>query len=108
MAKKVRTLTGNRGADYAFECTDKPELGAAPLAMVRNAGTAVQVSSIEQVIPFDMNLFEWDKQYINPLYGQCNPYQDFDKIPEHYLRGALLLDEKMGRVSCRVRVCHYV
>ncbi len=93
MAEKVRQLTGNRGADYAFECTARPELGAAPLAMVRNAGTAVQVSGIEQVIPFDMNLFEWDKVYINPLYGQCNPYEDFDKIIGHYLGGELRLDE---------------
>jgi len=93
MAVKVLQLTGNRGADYAFECTARPELGAAPLAMIRNAGTAVQVSGIEQVIPFDMNLFEWDKVYINPLYGQCNPYEDFDKIIQHYRRGELLLDE---------------
>ena len=93
MAEKVRGLTGGRGADYAFECTARPELGAAPLAMVRNAGMAVQVSGIEQVIPFDMNLFEWDKTYINPLYGQCNPFEDFDKIIGHYLRGELLLDE---------------
>ena len=28
-------LTGGRGADYAFECTAVPELGAAPLAMIR-------------------------------------------------------------------------
>ncbi|GGG97306.1 alcohol dehydrogenase [Parapedobacter pyrenivorans] len=96
MAEKVRELTGGRGADYAFECTAKPELGAAPLAMVRNAGMAVQVSGIEQVIPFDMNLFEWDKVYINPLYGQCNPYEDFDKIIRHYLRGELLLDEMIS------------
>src|SRR5690606_15349984 len=91
-AEKVRGLTDGRGADYAFECTAKPELGAAPLAMIRNAGTAVQVSGIEQIIPFDMNLFEWDKTYINPLYGQCNPFEDFGKIIGHYLRGELLLD----------------
>src|SRR3546814_8043087 len=96
MAKNVHTLNGNGWAEYDFEGTAKPEFVAARLARVRNAGTAVQVSGIEQVIPFDMNLFEWDKQYINPLYGQCNPYQDFDKITEHYLRGELLLDEMIS------------
>ena len=45
-AEQVREMT-TRGADYAFECTAIPELGAAPLAMVRNAGTAMQVSGIE-------------------------------------------------------------
>jgi S-(hydroxymethyl)glutathione dehydrogenase/alcohol dehydrogenase len=78
-AQKVRELTA-RGADYAFECTAVPELGSAPLAMVRNGGCAVAVSGIEQVVPIDMQLFEWDKRYINPLYGQCRPSVDFPAL----------------------------
>ena len=96
-AEQVKTLTGGRGADYAFECTAIPALGAAPLAMVRNAGTAVQVSGIEQEITIDMNLFEWDKVYINPLYGKCNPGIDFPKIIALYAKGDLLLDELVTR-----------
>jgi len=96
-AEKVKKLTDNRGADYAFECTAVPELGAAPLAMIRNAGTAVQVSGIEQEIVIDMNLFEWDKVYINPLYGGCNPEKDFPKILELYQSGQLKLDEMITR-----------
>ena len=92
-AKEVRSMTDGRGADYAFECTAIPALGSAPLAMVRNAGTAVQVSGIEQEIPFDMHLLEWDKLYINPLYGQCRPQVDFPQIIQHYQRKELLLDE---------------
>lgn len=92
-AEQVKKMTNHRGADYAFECTAVPELGAAPLAMIRNAGTAVQVSGIEQEIVVDMNLFEWDKVYINPLYGGCNPEKDFPKIVEHYQSGALKLEE---------------
>lgn len=92
-AKSVRDLTEGRGADYAFECTAIPELGVAPLAMVRNAGMAVQVSGIEQEITVDMNLFEWDKVYMNPLYGGCNPSKDFPKIVEHYESGTLKLEE---------------
>ena len=96
-SKEVKTLTEGRGADFAFECTAVPELGAAPLAMVRNAGTAVQVSGIEQEITIDMNLFEWDKVYINPLYGQCNPKVDFPRIIDHYERGELMLNEMITR-----------
>ncbi len=96
-AEKVKTLTDGRGADYAFECTAVPELGAAPLAMIRNAGTAVQVSGIEQEITIDMNLFEWDKIYINPLYGGCNPQTDFPKIISHYQSGELKLDEMITK-----------
>lgn len=96
-AEKVKAMTDGRGADYAFECTAIPALGAAPLAMVRNAGTAVQVSGIEQEITIDMNLFEWDKIYINPLYGKCNPNIDFPKIMALYAKGDLLLDELVTR-----------
>ena len=95
-AKQVKELT-LRGADYAFECTAIPELGAAPLAMVRNAGMAVQVSGIEQEITIDMNLFEWDKTYINPLYGKCRPQIDFPKIVELYETGDMLLEEMITR-----------
>ncbi|MFY0598100.1 MAG: Zn-dependent alcohol dehydrogenase [Cyclobacteriaceae bacterium] len=92
-AKEVHKMTEGRGADYAFECTAIPALGAAPLAMVRNAGTAVQVSGIEEEITIDMRLFEWDKIYINPLYGKCNPQTDFPKLVELFDKGDLMLDE---------------
>jgi len=32
---------------------------------------AVQVSGTEQPVTVDFELFEWDKVYINPLYGRC-------------------------------------
>ncbi|MGZ3766818.1 MAG: alcohol dehydrogenase catalytic domain-containing protein [Mucilaginibacter sp.] len=96
-AAQVRELTGGRGADYAFECTAIPQLGAAPLAMIRNAGTAVQVSGIEQEITIDMNLFEWDKIYMNPLYGKCRPQIDFPNIIDLYEDGQLQLEEMITR-----------
>ncbi|WP_109436754.1 Zn-dependent alcohol dehydrogenase [Aquimarina sp. AU119] len=89
----VKEITGNGGADYAFECTAIPALGAAPLGMVRNAGTAVQVSGIEEEVTIDMSLFEWDKIYINPLYGKCRPQIDFPILLNLYKKGDLLLDE---------------
>jgi len=93
VAKKVKSFTDNRGADYAFECTAIPELSATPLAMVRNAGTAVQVSGIEQKITVDMKLFAWDKVYINPIYGKCRPQIDLPNLMNLYAKGDLLLDE---------------
>ncbi|GAA4238364.1 Zn-dependent alcohol dehydrogenase [Postechiella marina] len=92
-AKIVKSMTEGRGADYAFECTAVPALGVAPLAMVRNAGTAVQVSGIEEEITVDMRLFEWDKKYINPLYGAARPDIDFPKLEALYDKGELMLDE---------------
>lgn len=96
-ARAVKKITDGRGADYAFECTAVPELGAAPLAMVRNAGTAVQVSGIEQEITIDMRLFEWDKLYINPLYGGCRPEKDFPKIVDLFESGQLKLEEMISK-----------
>ena len=95
-ANQVKAMT-QRGADYAFECTAIPALGAAPLAMVRNAGVAVQVSGIEQEITIDMRLFEWDKVYINPLYGKTRPQIDFKILQELYARKELKLDEMVTR-----------
>lgn len=97
VAEKVKVLFDGRGADYAFECTAIPALGAAPLAMIRNAGTAVQVSGIEEEITIDMRLFEWDKIYINPLYGKCRPEIDFPKLMGLYKKGDLKLDEMITR-----------
>lgn len=96
-AHEVKELLGGVLADYAFECTAIPALGAAPLAMVRNAGTAVQVSGIEEEISIDMRLFEWDKVYINPLYGKCRPQIDFPKLMGLYKKGDLLLDRMITK-----------
>jgi len=91
-SKEVKTLIG-RGADYAFECTAVPALGAAPLAMVSNGGVAIAVSGIEQVVPIDMQLFEFDKLYMTPLYGQCRPAVDFPVLMSLYAQKRLKLDE---------------
>ena len=97
VAKQVKKMLHDRGADYAFECTAIPALGVAPLAMIRNAGTAVQVSGIEEEITVDMRLFEWDKIYINPLYGRCQPQIDFPKLMQLYKKGDLQLDEMITK-----------
>lgn len=96
-AEIVKGMTNGRGADYAFECTAVPALGVAPLAMIRNAGTAVQVSGIEEEITVDMRLFEWDKIYINPLYGGAKPDIDFPKFEALYEKGDLILEEMITR-----------
>lgn len=92
-AEEVRALTGGRGADYSFECTAVPDLAPAPLRMVRNGGTAIAVSGVEQEITVDMQLFEWDKTYLNPLYGKCRPRIDFPRLFRLYETGQLMVDE---------------
>ena len=53
----------------------------------------MQISGIEEEINIDLNLFEWDKFYINPLYGKCRPQIDFSDIIYHYENKKLLLEE---------------
>lgn len=96
-AERVRELTDGRGADHAFECVAAHALAASPLRMIRHGGTAVGCSGIESTVPIDMELFEWDRRYINPLYGQCNPQRDFPRLLQFYHEGALMLDEMITR-----------
>ncbi len=96
-ARKAKALTDGRGADYAFECTSVPALSSAPLSFVRNGGTAVQVSGTEQPVSVDMELFEWDKVYINPLYGQCRPEVDMPRLLRLYREKQLKLDEMVTK-----------
>jgi S-(hydroxymethyl)glutathione dehydrogenase/alcohol dehydrogenase len=93
VATNVKALTGGRGADYAFECTAVPHLAGAMLRVVRQAGMAVAVSGVEQHVSVDMQLFEFDKTYINPLYGQCRPSIDFPRLLDLYADKRLLVDE---------------
>src|SRR6185436_1942738 len=92
-ADQVRAMAGGRGVDAAFECTSVPALCAAPLSFVRNGGMAIQLSGTEQPVSVDMELFEWDKVYLNPLYGQCRPEVDLPRLFRFYREGSLKLDE---------------
>ena len=52
-----------------------------------------------------MRLFEWDKIYINPLYGKCRPQIDFPKLMHLYKKGDLKLDQMVtkGYITSSVR-----
>jgi len=96
-AARVRAMADGRGVDAAFECTSVPALCASPLSFVRNGGRAIQLSGTEQPVTVNMELFEWDKVYLNPLYGQCRPEEDFPRLFRLYREGSLKLDEMITR-----------
>ncbi|HZE97478.1 MAG TPA: Zn-dependent alcohol dehydrogenase [Planctomycetota bacterium] len=96
-AAQVRAMAGGRGVDAAFECTSVPALCASPLSFVRNGGRAIQLSGTEQPVTVDMELFEWDKIYLNPLYGACRPEEDFPRLFRLYQEGSLKLDEMITK-----------
>ena len=44
---------------------------------------------------------EWDKTYLNPLYGKCCPERDFPRLFGLYQSGRLLLDELVSGLSAQ-------
>lgn len=97
VAARVRSLTGGRGADYAFEATSVPHLAFTPLRLIRDGGMALQVSGINDPVTVEMPWFMWNKTYMTPLYGGCVPGRDFPKLFNLYRRGELRLDELVTR-----------
>ena len=93
----VRALTAGRGADYAFEATSVPALACMPLQLVRDGGMALQLSGINDMVQVPMPWFMWNKRYVTPLYGGCQPERDFPRIFGHYLDGTLELDALITR-----------
>jgi S-(hydroxymethyl)glutathione dehydrogenase / alcohol dehydrogenase len=97
VAEAIRGLTHGRGADYAFEATSVPALAFVPLLLIRDGGLALQVSGINDPVTVPMPWFMWNKRYVTPLYGGCQPARDFPRIFDAYLRGDLQLDELVTR-----------
>lgn len=97
VAEKVREMTAGRGSDHAFEATGIPALAFVPLLMIRDGGLALQVSGINDSVTATMPWFMWNKRYVTPLYGDCQPQRDFPRIFDHYQRGELKLDELVSK-----------
>jgi S-(hydroxymethyl)glutathione dehydrogenase / alcohol dehydrogenase len=92
LATAVRALTDGRGADHAFEATGVAALAFLPLKLCRNGGNAVQLSGAHGPVSVEMPQFWWDKHYLVPLYGGCQPERDFPRLFDWVARGELVLD----------------
>jgi S-(hydroxymethyl)glutathione dehydrogenase/alcohol dehydrogenase len=92
LAVAVRALTDGRGADHAFEATGMAALAFLPLKLCRNGGNAVQLSGAHGPLSVEMPQFWWDKRYLVPLYGGCQPERDFPRLFDWAARGELVLD----------------
>jgi S-(hydroxymethyl)glutathione dehydrogenase/alcohol dehydrogenase len=89
---EVRSLTGGRGVDHAFEATGVPALAFLPLRLARNGGTALQVSGAHGTGSVELTDFFWNKRYLAPLYGGCVPARDFPRLFGWVQDGRLELD----------------
>ena len=93
----VQALTGGAGCDHAFEATGVHALAFAPLALVRHGGQALQLSGAHGVQPASMLDFWWDKRYLVPLYGGCNPGRDLPRLAGWAREGRLDLQGLITR-----------
>ena len=89
----VHALTDGRGADHAFEATGVAALAFLPLKLCRHGGNAVQLSGAHGPVSVEMPQFWWDKRYLVPLYGGCQPERDFPRLFDWAERGALALHD---------------
>ena len=96
---RVRQLTFNHGADYAFECTGESDLAFVPLRLVRHGGAVLQLSGFEKGRKASVDLADlhWNKTYATVLYGGCVPERDFPRIFELHATGRLMLNELITR-----------
>ena len=92
LAKALQAITDGRGADYAFEATGAQGLAFLPLKLVRHGGTALQLSGAHGERTVSMFDFWWDKRYVVPLYGGCQPERDFPSLFCWVAEGQLDLD----------------
>lgn len=90
-------LTDGRGADCAFEACGAAGLAFLPLRLARNGGTALQISGSHGPQRVELPWFMWNKQYLTPLYGGCDPQRDFPRLFDWVARGLLRLDALISR-----------
>jgi S-(hydroxymethyl)glutathione dehydrogenase/alcohol dehydrogenase len=97
LTAQVKALTAGRGVDFAFEATGVAALAFLPLRLVRNGGMAVQVSGAHGPVEVPMPWFWWDKRYVTPLYGGCDPDRDFPRLMRWAVEGALDLPSMISK-----------
>lgn len=98
--KKIRELTGGRGADYVFEAVGIPELQETALDAVRPGGTLV----IAGIAPMGSStnfpgaiLARQEKRVVGSYYGSSYPRRDFPRLLDLYMAGKLKLDELVSQ-----------
>jgi S-(hydroxymethyl)glutathione dehydrogenase/alcohol dehydrogenase len=80
---QVQSLTGGRGADYAFEVIGLPETILQVFAMTRTGGTAVMVGMprMDATVTFQAwQLFGGEKKLLGCVYGSAQVKRDFHRF----------------------------
>jgi S-(hydroxymethyl)glutathione dehydrogenase/alcohol dehydrogenase len=100
VVETVRSLTGGRGADYAFDAIGSEKTTLQIIDAVRPGGTAVIVGMAPQAVRAPINPFLMavqEKVIKGTMYGSVRPNVDFPWLVELYLDGRLKVDELVSR-----------
>ena len=92
LGKRVRALTGGRGADHAIECVGRAETIRAAWSATRRGGRATVVGvgpATEQVTFHPLELFHFARELSGCVYGNSDPATDVPRLLEHYRAGRL-------------------
>lgn len=98
---RVMELTGQRGADVAFEVIGLGPTIEQTFRMTRRGGQAVIVGVPKMDVTFTltpaMDLLFNEKQVRGCWYGSSNVHRDVPKLARMYHEGQLMLDELISR-----------
>ena len=94
---KVMELTGQRGADVAFEVIGLQATIDQAFTMTRRGGQTVLVGvpamDVMMTVPVGLGLIFSEKQIRGCLYGSSNVHHDIPMLANLYAEGKLMLDE---------------
>jgi S-(hydroxymethyl)glutathione dehydrogenase/alcohol dehydrogenase len=92
LAKMVRSLTGRRGADHAFDCVGLADTIRTSWSATRRGGTTtiVGIGGKEQQVTFTaLELFHFARTIQGCVYGSTDPRTDIPKILGYAAQGRL-------------------
>ncbi len=98
---QVMSLTGQLGADVAFEVIGLERTIQQAIGMTRRGGETVLVGvprmDVMLTVPAGFGLVLSGKSIKGCLYGSCNVHTDVPKLVDLYQKGTLKLDELISR-----------
>ena len=100
LAKRIRKLTGGRGADHAFECVGRAETIRAAWSATRRGGQATVVGLGAATDELTFNALEvgyFARTLRGCMYGSTDPKIAVPELLEHYRAGELDLDSLVSQ-----------
>lgn len=98
---EIRRLTGERGADYAFEVVGHPEVSRQCFEAVRSGGTAVAIGLPRADSQFSLRGWELvggEKKLVGSLYGSADAREFFPFLMNLHASGAFDFKRLISRV----------